>query len=51
MPVTLKDASLRTAYRALERQVGTGAASLDDLKKILSSIADRGGLTMTRART
>lgn len=51
MPVTLNDAALRTAYRALERKVGNGAASLEDLKGVLASVADKAGLTMTRAQT
>jgi hypothetical protein len=48
--VPINDAALNNAYRALGRKVGSGSASLDDLKGVLATIADKAGLTMTRAK-
>jgi hypothetical protein len=51
MPVTLSDASIKSAYKSLERSLGNKAATVDDLKKILAAVADRAGLTGTSAKT
>lgn len=51
MPVTIKDRAIRSAYNALARKVtGDDKATLDDLKGILAVVADRGGLTGTKAK-
>lgn len=51
MPVSLADRSIRGAYSYLKRTVGSGTASLDDLKGVLAAVADKAGLTMTGAKT
>ncbi|OGQ25865.1 MAG: hypothetical protein A2138_22010 [Deltaproteobacteria bacterium RBG_16_71_12] len=51
MPVSLTDRSIRAAYAHLKRNVGSGTASLDDLKGVLAAVADKAGLAMTRAKT
>lgn len=51
MPVTLTDRSIRAAYAHMKRNVGSGAASLDDLKGVLAAVADKAGLTQTSAKT
>lgn len=51
MPATLNDRSIRAAYAHVKRNVGTGTASLDDLKGVLAAVADKAGLTQTSAKT
>ncbi|MBI1946182.1 MAG: hypothetical protein HYS27_10820 [Deltaproteobacteria bacterium] len=51
MPVTLTDRSIRAAYAHVKRSVGSGTASLDDLKGVLAAVADKAGLTQTSAKT
>lgn len=52
MPVSIKDRSIRAAYSALQRKVtGDEKATLDDLKGVLAVVADRSGLSGTKAKT
>ena len=51
MPATISDKALRTAYSSLASKVGVGVASLADLKALLASVADKAGLTMSKAET
>ena len=51
MPLSIQDRSIKQQYTQLQTKVGTNAASLDDIKGVLATIADRAGLAQTDAKT
>jgi len=51
MPVNISDRSIKNEYSKITTQfTGTSKASLNDIKDLLADIADRSGLTLTKAK-